>query len=225
MIVRHGFAPRARGLTPEQAQHHWRSTHGDMAAQIPGLRRYVQNHALLVDGRPLLPWPGFDIYAETEFDSVAAMEAGFASDQYQVRIRADETVLIDRDRFTSVICRRAHVTGGDPGPGATKLISMFRLRPGAERARLVEALVAGGREALRHEVHAPVPVAADPARPGADPAPEPAFDAVDELWFPDPGAAVEAVRGDLYRDLAGIVLGSAMVIVRPRLVVGPPRPS
>ena len=71
-LVRVGMAPRAAGLTPAECQTHWRTAHADAARSLPGLRGYVQNHAVLRDGEPLLPYPGFDVCAETEFDDLAA---------------------------------------------------------------------------------------------------------------------------------------------------------
>ena len=70
MIVRVGMAPRMHDLTPAQCARHWRTEHADAARQLPGLRGYVQDHAVLRDGRPLLPYPGFDVCAETAFDVV-----------------------------------------------------------------------------------------------------------------------------------------------------------
>ncbi|MGH2882625.1 MAG: EthD domain-containing protein, partial [Solirubrobacteraceae bacterium] len=67
------MAPRAEGLTFEAAQEHWRTAHGDVASGIPGLRGYVQNHAVLRDGLPLLPYPGFDACSELEFADFDAM--------------------------------------------------------------------------------------------------------------------------------------------------------
>src|SRR5579884_1157512 len=105
-ITRVGMAPRADGLTVEAAQEHWRTAHGDVASGIPGLRSYVQNHAILRDGLPLLPYPGFDACSELQFDSFDAMRAGFASKHYQSAVRADESNLIDKTRFMMALTRR-----------------------------------------------------------------------------------------------------------------------
>jgi uncharacterized protein (TIGR02118 family) len=107
MLVRVGMAPRAAGLTVEQCQAHWRGAHADAARALPGLRRYVQNHAVLRGGRPLLPHPGFDVCAETEFDDLAAMDAAFASEQYRGAVVADEARLIDQGALRARAVRAA----------------------------------------------------------------------------------------------------------------------
>src|ERR1700722_12886118 len=91
-------APRASGLSHAEFQEHWRGEHGRLAGAIEGLRAYMQNHAVLNQGRPLLPWPGFDACAEIEFDSLDAMERGFRSDYYQGAVVADEQLLVDKSR-------------------------------------------------------------------------------------------------------------------------------
>src|SRR6266511_2911650 len=97
MIVRVGMAPRRRGMTTAEFQAHWRTTHADSALLTPGLECYVQNHAVVgSDGGYVLPYPGFDACAETEFASVAVMDAGFASPAYQETVQADELDLIDK---------------------------------------------------------------------------------------------------------------------------------
>ena len=141
MIVRVGLAPRARGLDLVGFQDHWRSQHAGLALRIPGLLAYVQNHAVLVDGRPMLPWPGFDACAETSFDSLDAMDAGFASKEYQDDVRVDEDVLIDKAAFVFALCelhelapapQGARRGGEGPVPADTspaKLLTMFRAHP------------------------------------------------------------------------------------------------
>src|SRR6185436_17743997 len=96
VIVRIGLAPREADLDYEGFAAHWSGQHGDLAREIPGLRSYVQNHALLRDGEPLLPYPGFDACSELEFDSIEAMDAGFASEHYRQAVVADEHSLIDK---------------------------------------------------------------------------------------------------------------------------------
>ena len=158
------MAPRAAGLSIEECQAHWRSAHADAARSLPGLRGYVQNHAVLRDGQPLLPHVGFDVCAETEFDDLASMDAAFASDQYQGAIVADELNLIDKARFTHALCERRVLAVGE---GTVKLMTFVRgAAPGAGDELLV----------VRHDWHE-----------GRPPAP---FDAVEIRWFADADAAV-----------------------------------
>lgn len=215
MIIRCGFAPRAVGLTPEAAQEHWRGTHGGMAARLPGLRRYVQHHAVLRDGRPLLPHPGFDIFAETEFDSLDAMAEAFASTLYQGQIADDEVRLIQRERFSLAVTERHVIVDGDPGADAVKLVTLHRAHPARGRAALVDALLQARVDALRHEILVAL-------------RPEDAFDASEETWFPDAAAAlafVNSAAGDAVAEpIAGLVLGRERLIARPVLIAGPRLP-
>ncbi|MCG8588286.1 MAG: EthD family reductase [Proteobacteria bacterium] len=47
MVKLVAFFKRRDGITPEQFQHHWRTTHAELVVKQQGLRRYVQNHTLL----------------------------------------------------------------------------------------------------------------------------------------------------------------------------------
>jgi uncharacterized protein (TIGR02118 family) len=222
VIVRFGFAPRAEGLTPEQAAKHWRGTHGGLAVGLPGLRRYVQNHMVIRSGRPLLPHPGFDIFAETEFDSVSAMEAAFASSVYQQTIIDDEEKLIWRDRFSKAVTERQVRVDGDASDECVKLITLLRAHPARSRESFIDALVGpyaeavAGLQPLRHEQLIAI-------RDGIQ-----AFDAADEIWFANANAAlayVNSAAGDYAgSNLAGFVLGRERVIARPVLIAGPRLP-
>ena len=53
-----------------------RNEHGAMAEQLPGLRRYVQNH---VTPDPSRKHPGWDAVIELYWDDAASMEAAWSS--------------------------------------------------------------------------------------------------------------------------------------------------
>ena len=57
-----------------------REEHGAMAEQLPGLRRYVQNH---VSADPNRKHPGWDAVVELYWDDWASMEAAWRSMQGQ----------------------------------------------------------------------------------------------------------------------------------------------
>lgn len=71
---------RHPGLTRPEFFDHWLNVHGPLAARVPGLRRYVQNHALpeadLV--RPMT----HDGWAELWFDDLGALRAAMACPQW-----------------------------------------------------------------------------------------------------------------------------------------------
>jgi uncharacterized protein (TIGR02118 family) len=212
------MAPRAAGLTFEAAQEHWRTAHGDVASGIPGLQSYVQNHAVLRAGVPLLPYAGFDACSELEFADFDAMRAGFASEHYQTAVRADELSLIDKSRFMMALTRRRVIAGGETPDGAVKLMSFLRAHPISSPQALVEALEGvyadAVREAqpLRHEVLVTDADEHEPSLP-------PCCDAIDILWFASPDDALGALSGVLSQRpgwlLAGVAFGAARLIARP----------
>jgi EthD domain len=160
-VTRVGMAPRAAGLTFEAAQEHWRTEHRDVALGIAGLVGYVQNHAVLCDGLPLLPYPGFDVCAETEFADFDTMRRAFASEHYQQTVRGDEKNLIDGSQFMLALTRRQVLADGQPGENAVKLITLMRTHPASTRERLIDSLLGPHVDAAsearpqRHEVLIP----------------------------------------------------------------------
>ena len=217
-VTRVGMAPRAAGLTFEAAQEHWRTEHGDLASGIPGLRGYVQNHAVLSDGVPLLPYAGFDACSELEFADFDAMRAGFSSEHYQTAVRADERALIDKSRFMMALTRRQVLADGDPPDGAVKLMSFLRSHPNSTPRALVEALEGPYAEAvadarpIRHELLVTQADEHEPTLP-------PCCDAIDILWFRSPDEAHGAVTGALSERpgwlLAGHAFGAERLIAQP----------
>lgn len=221
MIVRLGMAPRAQGLDYESFQRHWRSEHAGLAGEIEGLRSYVQNHAVLRDGRPLLPYAGFDACSEIEFDSLEAMDAGFASEYYRQAVVADEHSLIDKPRFLLLLAERRMLVAGDVPADAVKLLTFLPVDPRSTREALFELLGGAYRELvaeagpLRHEQLLELPGAHESRLPAV-------FAAVDILWFASEAAALEAATGELGHRagyaLSGAAVAPARVIARPLTV-------
>jgi len=220
MITRIGMAPRRPGSTLAEFQAHWRNEHADAALLIPTLRAYVQNHAVLDDSdRPVLPYPGFDACAETSFDTLESMDAGFGSREYQEDVQADEAVLIDKANFFLLLCRRDVLFGDEPDDGAVKLMSFLRLHPLADRDRLLE--VARGRYAelvkasgaLKHEQLVVLPE----AHAGRQPA---HCELVDSVSFADAATALDFLSGTDETDAvwAGVVFGRERLLARPRVI-------
>ncbi|MBM3679098.1 MAG: EthD family reductase [Actinobacteria bacterium] len=223
MIVRLGMAPRAATLDYEGFQAHWKSEHAGLAGAIEGVRGYVQNHAILRDGRPLFPYAGFDACSEISFDSLEAMDAGFASDYYRSQVVADEKVLVDKTRFLMLLSER-RVLDDRPAPeGAVKLLTFLPVDPRSTREALFELLGGAYRErvaasgvALRHEQLLEIPGAHEGRIPAV-------FAAVDLLWVRTADEAVTLASGDLGHELgyllAGTTFGGQRVVAEPVTVV------
>lgn len=215
MITRIGVAPRRAGLGSEEFQAHWAGPHGDVVPALPGLRRYWQNHALLEEGEPLLPWPGFDACADLDFPSVAAMRDAFASPAYTEAVKADEGAFVDKAKGGLMVTRR-EIRAGTPDPAAgVRLMRFLRAAPG--RAEALAAALRGTPaepEALAEELL----LALSEAEAGPS-----IFDAVEALWFDSPAGALGWLRSPAAREriaaTAGLVRGTEHLLARVRVVV------
>jgi uncharacterized protein (TIGR02118 family) len=222
MIVRVGMAPREPRLDFERFQEHWANEHGALAGALAGLRGYVQNHAVLRDGRPLLPYPGFDACSELSFDSLEAMDEAFESEHYRRNVTADEKDLVDKTRFSMMLTERRVLAKGDPGAEAVKLLSFLSADRNAGAGALAETLAgpyrAAIREAgpLRHEQLLVVPGAHERRI-------APMADAVDVLWFANAQAALAFLASETAfaaaYTLAGRAAGVQRLLARERRVV------
>ena len=221
MITRTFFAPRRSDMTTEGCLTHWKVHHSAIGARLPGVRAYVQNHGVLDRGRFLLPYPGFDIMPELDWDDLAAMDAAIDSPVHEQDSVGDEALFIDTSRTGLAVTKRQVLFAGDPGGGAVKLITLMRRAPTAHQAALA-AVLAGPYAAvvaestpLRHEALITIPER--PSRPPFT------FDAIDLLWFATPADALAWTTSDVaYRaewHLSGAVAGTERLIARPHRVV------
>lgn len=199
-------------MSIEEFQAFWRGTHASHIGALAGLRGQVQNHTVLRDGRPLLPYVGFDAIPELDFEDVPAMRKAFEDPEVMARIRADEPLFVCKGRGWGIVSEREiHVDGRTPAD-AVKLMTFVRLRPRLDRAELLGALrgpyvaeVARSRP-LRHEQLIVID--------GAE-----YCDAIDMIWFESSAAALEYVSSRVAfaaaSQLAGLCLGTDRVIASP----------
>jgi uncharacterized protein (TIGR02118 family) len=184
VITRVGMAPRAAGLGYEQFASYWRTQHAAVASALPGLRAYVQNHAILAGGRPLLPYPGFDACSQLVFDDEAGMAAALATRTPDSTLRQDELRMIEPARLMAVIATSQTVLEGLALPdSAVKLMTFVRAAPAADpdalRSRLDEiaqATGAGGGAIRRRERLTAIPGASAEGMPAW-------CDVIDVMWF------------------------------------------
>jgi uncharacterized protein (TIGR02118 family) len=217
MITRIGLAPRRPGLDIGTFQAHWCGRHGELAAQLPGVRRYWQNHAVLRDGEPVLPWTGFDACAEIDFESLETMAAAFVTPLYLGAIREDEAYLIEKTRGGMVLSRRSIVSGA-PRLDGVRLVTFMRVAPGCRAADLHAALA--DAPGVPHAVGREIFAALDPDEAGGHVS---VFDAVEMLWFATADDAerhvVSAAARERRAGMAQLVRGVERLVARVRVMV------
>jgi uncharacterized protein (TIGR02118 family) len=84
------IASKLPGLTLQEFFEHWHEVHGPLGAKIPGLRRYVQNHALIeaYSVRPMT----HDGWSELWFDDLESLQRAVQSPEWQA-LREDGATL------------------------------------------------------------------------------------------------------------------------------------
>ncbi len=221
MITRVFFAARRGDLSTEACLAHWRGHHSAIGARLPGVRAYVQNHGVLSGGRFLLPYPGFDIMPELDWDDLPAMDAAIDSPVHEQDSVDDEANFIDGSRTGYAVTTRHVLFDAPQDAEAVKLITLFRRAPSAPEPALGQALIGPYAEsvsasgAMRHEALLTM----------ADRDGRPAFSvqAVDMLWFATPQDALAWLASEAaYRaawHLAGVAFGAERLIARPIRVV------
>jgi hypothetical protein len=221
MITRTFFAPRRHDITTAMCLDHWRANHSAIGAKLPRVRGYVQNHGVLDGGRFLLPYPGFDIMPELDWDNLGDMDTAIDSPVHEQDSVDDEALFIDTSRTGLAVSSRHVLIDGVPGSEPVKLITLLRRAPAATPGSLEAALtgpyaeIVAEASPIRHEL-----LIALPDRPGKPPF---SFQAIDLLWFSSPRDALAFASSDaLYRaawPLAGIAYGTERLIARPNRVV------
>jgi uncharacterized protein (TIGR02118 family) len=119
MIVRMGLLKRRSGMSPAAFRNHWREVHGPIAARLPGLRRYHQNHIVDTEQRGIDYPRGpltIDGISELWFDDQEAMERAIKSEAMDA-LAADEANLLDN---IHVITAEQHLV--IPTPSAVPLL-------------------------------------------------------------------------------------------------------
>jgi uncharacterized protein (TIGR02118 family) len=130
VIVRMGLLQKRAGLEQDEFRKHWRDSHGPLAAKLPGLRRYHQNHVVDREQRGITYARGgleFDGFSELWFDDLPSMQTAFAAEMQVKELVEDEARLI---RDLKLITAIQHVV--IPKPRDARLIkrmSTLKRRP------------------------------------------------------------------------------------------------
>jgi len=190
-VYRCALFNRRADVSPETFRRHWLDVHAPLAAKLPGLGSYRQNHIVeRLHEDPKSPLQSIDGIAQLSFPSVAAMEVSDASPEYAA-------CKLDIPKFqggiTILVIESDELMPGQGG--AAKLLWVSTRRASAMPDGLRERWLASHRDAARevpgcgrfvqnfvidrgHPVSAGVP-SGNPE--GAE--------AVGEMWFDDAQAA------------------------------------
>jgi len=104
MIVRMGLLRKRPEHDEDAFRSHWRDTHGPLAAQLPGLRRYHQNYVVDREQRGIRYARGadFDGFSELWFDDMPSMNGAFATDLVH-RLGKDEALFIGEIELVTAV--------------------------------------------------------------------------------------------------------------------------
>lgn len=138
-------AARLPGLTQDELFQHWFEVHGPLCARVPGLRRYVQNHAI-PEAATIRPMT-HDGWSELWFDDLDSLRRAMASPEWAA-LREDGETLFARPM--AVIIARERVQKWD-GVSRTDLSGIKALSEDEIRGRLKE----DGFAALAADADAP----------------------------------------------------------------------
>lgn len=232
MLTRIGAAARRSDLTIQEFQDHWKTQHGPTAGDIPNLERYVQHHAVLVDGRTVLPYPGFDACSELDFESLEAMDEGFRQAAERGDLKADEDRFVDKTRFSWLLgeseTRTAAVDGTAMASGdLVTLVTWWRTHPASTKQRLLDVLTGEWEQGIESDPTVPVVgrslvVARDDWHDGRA---APTADVVEIIAFGGLDVALSFLAGHAHRRgpaLAGVAFGVERHLARPVEVVSQP---
>ncbi len=121
------FLKRKAGMPVEEFQSHWLTRHPEVVTRLPGVRRYVQSHALL----PAYAHEGpiYDGIAEVWADDTAALR-GMTQSPAHPALQADEARFIDRASMGVIITEDHVIKDGPVPPDAVKSVAFLTRKPG-----------------------------------------------------------------------------------------------
>jgi uncharacterized protein (TIGR02118 family) len=129
MIARMGLLQKKPDLSDAEFRAHWRDVHGPLAAKLPGLRRYHQNHVVDREQRGIVYARGshdFDGISELWFDDLPSMQRAFSSDLVE-EVAADEASFIGDLKLVAAI--QHQVVPVPKGARLIKRMSTLKRRP------------------------------------------------------------------------------------------------
>jgi uncharacterized protein (TIGR02118 family) len=191
------FLKRKPGMAVEEFQQYWLTRHPAVVTRLPGVRRYVQSHALASayrKGEP--PWDGI---AEVWADDTDALRAMTRSPEH-AHVQADEARFIDRASMGLIVTEEHVVVDGAPGPEAVKGVEFLTRDPETsveefqrhwrERHGCILASLPGVRRCVLSVTRRSAYAAGR----------APAYDGATLLWFDSPDALRGAAGSSAYAE-------------------------
>ncbi len=127
MVKMVAFFKRKPGMSIEDFQSYWRTTHADIVVKLPGIRRYVQSHTILSGYRK--GEPIYDGMAELWFDNTDAMRAQAGTPEFAA-VRADEPNFMDVASQGSIITEEHVIKDGPIPVDGVKNVEFVSHKPG-----------------------------------------------------------------------------------------------
>ena len=121
MIIRSGLIQNRSGVDPDAFDRHWREVHGPLAALLPNLRGYVQNHVTArLDTLADTSMHRIDGISQLWFDDVPSMVTGMDSPENEACVRDisgfldNVTLFVQKPGLVGILGGQ----GLDPGRGS-----------------------------------------------------------------------------------------------------------
>jgi len=213
---------RKPGMSVEDFQKYWLTTHAGIVSRMPGIRRYVQSHTLVAGygkGEPV-----FDGIAEVWFDDTAAMRALAGTSAYAA-VQADEAEFIDRATMGLIVTEEHVIKDGPLPAGGVKNVEFVTRRP---------AMAVDEFQRYWREVHGPLAakipvirryVQSHTRRSASEAGRNPRYDGVAITWFDDTRAMRQSARTPEYAQVRAdepnfITADPPFIITREHVIVG-----
>lgn len=197
MVHLHFLIKRKDGLSHQEFSNHWRNTHAPLAISIPGVQRYVQNHAL-----PVSRGPSHDGIVELWLESPETAKAAFKSSEYRQGAYLDEPNFVNIKDVVRLQTQDHVMLDGEPigkGEELVKRVSFIKAKPGMSPQEF---------SAYWRDVHGPLALKIPGIRryvqchvaPEAYEKGEPAYDGVAQIWFETMADLQYAMNSSEYKE-------------------------
>lgn len=188
---------RKPGMSVEDFQAYWRTTHADVVKKMPQVRRYVQSHPLMGGYRK--GELEYDGVAEVWVDDTDALRAMAASAAYK-DVEADEANFIDRPTMALILTDEHVIKDGEIPADGVKNIEFVKHKRGMDIEdfqrywRDVHGPLAAHIPSIRRYVQSHTRLS------GYKRDPQPAWDGLAITWFDSVDAMREGAKSQAYAD-------------------------